>query len=166
MTKMLRPTCNLSTRFMWSNHGVNELKSQTRHRHSPKAPKRIRVLICNKHALFRAGIKALLNDTSHFEIVGEAGTGRQALHLVDQVKPDVVLMDAVTPDLSGSEATRRIKAVHPEVKVLILTLYEEDEPLIAGCLKAGASGYFRKYDHSFRLKSAISTVCRAGARAA
>jgi DNA-binding NarL/FixJ family response regulator len=47
-----------------------------------------------------------------------------------------------------------------------LTLYEEDEPLIAGCLKAGASGYFRKYDHSFRLKSAISTVCRAGARAA
>jgi DNA-binding NarL/FixJ family response regulator len=149
---------------MWSNR-LEELKSQIDYKYMAKASKKIRVLICIKHALFRAGIKALLAGGSNFEIVGEAGTSKRALYLMDQVNPDVVLMDAVTPDLSGSEATRLIKASHPGVKVLILTLYE-DEPLISSCLKAGASGYLRKYDHSVQLKSAISTACRAGARAA
>ena len=75
--------------------------------------RKIRVLICNKYVLFREGIKSLLRDGTLIEIVGEADTARQAIDQAARLRPDVVLMDLVTPDLSGFEATRRIKAVHP-----------------------------------------------------
>src|SRR5579872_247127 len=122
--------------------------------------KKIRVLICNEYVLFREGIKSLLREGTRIEIVGEAGTARQAIDQAARLRPDVVLMDLVTPDLSGSEATRRIKAVHPDVKVLILSL-RDDEALVSRCFEAGASGYIRKNQPS-QLQSAIDAVCTLG----
>jgi DNA-binding NarL/FixJ family response regulator len=130
-----------------------------------KARKPILVLICNQHTLFRDGIKALLGKSDFIKIVGEANTARRALHLLVHTRPDVVLLDAVMPDLTGCEATRRIKANFPDVKVLILTLYDH-EPLVARCLEAGASGYIRKTDPPLQLRKAINTAGRKGARAA
>src|ERR1700752_924464 len=91
-----------------------------------KAHKKIRVLICNKHTLFREGIKALLEKGTPIEIVGEANTASDAIQQLERLRPDVVLMDVATTDLTGFEATQRIKAIDPEVKVLILSLYEDE----------------------------------------
>jgi NarL family two-component system response regulator LiaR len=123
--------------------------------------KKIRVLICNKHVLFREGIKSLLREGTLIEIVGEADTAREAIDQAARLRPDVVLMDLVTPDLSGSEATRRIKAVHPDARVLILSL-SDDEILVSRCFEAGASGYIRKNDKTSQLRSAIDAVYRFG----
>jgi len=126
-----------------------------------KTRKKIRVLICNKYVLFREGIKSLLQDGTLIEIVGEADTALQAIDQAARLRPDVVLMDLVTPDLSGSDATRRIKAIHPDVRVLILSL-RDDETLVSNCFEAGASGYIPKGDHALQLQSAIDSVCRSG----
>ena len=130
-----------------------------------RATKRIRVLICNKYTLFREGIKALLEKGTPMEIVGEANTAAEAIEQLERLKPDVVLMDVGTPDLTGFEATQRMKAIHPDVKVLILSLYE-DEALISRCLEGGASGYIRQHYRGAQLQSAIDAVCRTGDRAA
>jgi DNA-binding NarL/FixJ family response regulator len=127
----------------------------------PTTPKKIRVVICNKYVLFREGIKSLLREATVIEVVGEADTARQAIDQAARLRPDVVLMDLVTPDLSGSEATRRIKAVHPDVRVLILSL-RDDETLVSRCFEAGASGYIRKNDHGSQLQGAIDAVYRFG----
>ena len=123
--------------------------------------KKIRVIICNKYVLFREGIKRLLREGALIEIVGEADTATQAIDQAARLRPDVVLMDLVTPDLSGSEATRRIKAVHPHVRVLILSL-RDDEALVSRCFEAGASGYIRKNDEPSQLRSAIDAVYKFG----
>jgi len=123
--------------------------------------KKIRVLICNKYVLFREGIKSLLRQGALIEIVGEADTATQAIDQAARLRPDVVLMDLDAPDLSGSEATRRIKAVHPDVRVLILSL-RDDETLVSRCVEAGASGCIRKSDHASQLQSAIDEVCGFG----
>jgi len=119
--------------------------------------KKIKVLICDDHALFREGIKAILRHEPTVEIVGEATDGREALQLTAQLHPDVVLMDIAMPDLSGYEATRRIKQEHKEVKVLILTMYD-DEDLVARCLDAGANGYVLKDTPAAQLMYAIEAV--------
>jgi DNA-binding NarL/FixJ family response regulator len=124
--------------------------------------KTIRVLICNRYTLFREGIKALFPQGAPIEIVGEAATAEQALDLLERLHPDVLLMDATTPDLNGAEAMRRIMAIDPHVKVIMLSL-DDDEPLISGCLSAGASGHIRKDDRSVHLRSAIHAACRQGA---
>ena len=127
--------------------------------------RRTRVLICNEYTLFREGIKALLEKGTSIEIVGEASTAAEAIEQLKRLKPDVVLMDVGTPDLTGFEATRTIKAIDPHVKVLILSVHD-DEVLISRCLEAGASGYLRKYDRATQLHSAIDAVCQIGERAA
>ena len=127
--------------------------------------KTIRVLLCNKHNLFREGIKALLPEKAHIEIVGEASSAASALAQLERLHPDVVLLDATTADSSGSETTRRIKAKDPNVEVLILSLYD-DELLISNCLNAGAAGYIRKNDHPVRLKQAINAAYRRAHHAA
>jgi two-component system, NarL family, response regulator DegU len=126
----------------------------------PRTHKKIKVLICNKDVLFREGIKCLLQEGTLIEIVAEADTAKQAIDQAARLRPDVVLMDVVTPDLSGSEATRRLKAAHPDLKVLILSL-RDDETLASRCVEAGASGYIRKTDHASELRSAIGAVLRA-----
>jgi len=122
---------------------------------------RIKVLLCDDHTLFREGIKAILKDEPGIEIVGEAADGRQAVAKALQLRPDVVLMDIAMPDLSGFDATRRILQANPKAKVLILTMYEEEE-VINRCLSAGASGYVLKDAPRAHLIHAIDVVNNGG----
>jgi len=121
----------------------------------------IKVLLCDDHTLFRDGIKAILKDEPSIEIVGEAADGRQAVAKALELHPDVVLMDVAMPDLSGSDATRRILQSNAKVKVLILTMYEEEE-VIDRCLTAGASGYVLKDAPRAHLIHAIDVVNKGG----
>src|SRR4029077_8952395 len=98
----------------------------------------------------------LRNETS-LEIIGETRDGRQAVELVKELKPDVLLMDVSMPDMTGFDATRRIREFDQTLKVLILTMHEEEE-LVARCLEAGASGYIIKDAPASQLVYAIGTV--------
>jgi len=126
--------------------------------------KTIRVLICNQYTLFREGLKALLDHASvnrggHIEVSGEAHLAKDAIEMLIRLRPDVVLMDVNFPDLSGAEATRRVKAIAPGVEVLIVSL-SDDKPLISRCMQAGASGFIRTNDLPMKLTSAIQSVSR------
>jgi DNA-binding NarL/FixJ family response regulator len=121
--------------------------------------KKITVLICDDHALFREGVKTILSSQPDFEVVGEAEDGKEGIELATRLQPDVVLMDISMPILKGFEATRRIKKARPEVKVLILSVYD-DEDLVARCLDAGASGYVLKDSPPPQLIYAIQAVSR------
>jgi two-component system response regulator NreC len=103
----------------------------------------IRLLLVDDHDVVRTGIKILLEDQPDLVIVGEAGTGLQALQLVKQTNPDVVVMDLTLPDISGIETTRRLKEIWPTVAVVALTIHE-DEQYFFEMLQAGASGYVPK----------------------
>lgn len=122
---------------------------------------RISVLVCDDHTLFREGIKAILDSEPRIEVVGEAEDGREAVSKVQRLHPDVVLMDIAMPDLSGFEATGRVLGISPKTKVLILTMYEEEE-VITRCLKAGAAGYVLKDAPRSDLIHAIDVVKRGG----
>jgi len=128
-----------------------------RERLTPLSQK-IRVVLCNKHTLFRDGIKALFRH-SGIEIVGEAATAQQTLMLVEGLRPEVVLLDATMPNASCSDITRRIKALAPQVEVVILSL-DDDEQLIANCRRAGAAGYIRRDDQPLQVQRTIRAACR------
>ena len=119
----------------------------------------VRLLLCDDHALFRAGIKAVLREQPSLDVAGEAEDGRAAVAQVARLHPDVVLMDIEMPRLDGFEATRRITRAHRRVKVLMLTMYAE-ERLVARCLEAGASGYVLKDVPVSELVYAIQAVAR------
>jgi two-component system, NarL family, response regulator NreC len=121
----------------------------------------IRVFICDDHSLFRDGLKAILREQTELEIVGEAKDGREGVEGVLREHPDVVLMDVEMPDLNGFEATQRITQADRRIKVLILTMYQEEE-VVARCLDAGASGYVLKDASASQLLHAIQTVHRGG----
>lgn len=125
----------------------------------------IRILICNRYTLFRKGIRALLGQGIPMEIVGETGSAREAIVMVERFRPDVVLLDATAPDASGSESTRRIKAIDPRVKVLILSM-NDDEALRERCLDAGADGFIGREDQTWHLKRIINDVCERRTRTA
>ncbi len=122
---------------------------------------RIKVLLCDDHTLFREGIRAILKDEPSIEIVGEAADGRQAVAQALELKPGVVLMDIAMPGLNGFDATRRILQADPKIKVLILTMYEEEE-VINRCLSAGASGYVLKDAPRAHLIHALDVVDKGG----
>ena len=119
----------------------------------------IRLLICDDHALFREGLRAILREQQAFEVVGDAKSGTEAVAAARSLRPDVVLMDIDMPELTGLEATRRIVDARLPCRVLILSLYD-DEDLIAGCLDAGAAGYVLKDGPSAQLLYAIEAVHR------
>jgi DNA-binding NarL/FixJ family response regulator len=121
--------------------------------------KKIKVLVCDDHEVFREGVKSILSREPDIQVVGEAGDGRGAVESANLLLPDVVLMDISIPFLKGFDATRRIKKSHPETKVLILTVYD-DEDLVARCLEAGASGYLLKDAPLFQLTYAIREVAK------
>lgn len=121
----------------------------------------IRVLIVDDHAILRDGLKALLQDEPDIEVVGEAGTGREALKLIRQLRPDVVLMDISMPDMTGLEATEIIKKGYPEVKVIALTVHES-ETYLKRMMQVGANGYVVKRAAAQELTNAIRTVMRGG----
>ncbi len=106
-------------------------------------PERIRVVIADDHAVVRKGMRDLLEDEGDLVVVGEAGDGQQAADLALSLRPDVVLMDVRMPVLTGVEATRRIHADAPQIKVLVLSAYD-DQPYVVALLEAGAKGYVLK----------------------
>ncbi len=118
---------------------------------------KIRVFLADDHLLLREGIRSLLGKVPDIEVIGEAGDGKEAVEKVEQLLPDVVLMDITMPELGGLEATQRIKQKNPQVKVLILTIHETSQYL-AGMLNVGASGYVVKTTASGELTSAIRAV--------
>jgi two-component system response regulator NreC len=120
-----------------------------------------RVLICDDHELFRDGIKAILRAEPQIEVVAEARNGREAVEKALRLRPDAVLMDMEMPDLSGLEATRRIRHADAAIQVLILTMYAEEQ-LVAQCMKAGAAGYVLKDVPVSQLVYAIQAVTRGG----
>ncbi len=117
----------------------------------------IRVLIADDHAVVRAGLRALITREAGMALVGEATGGQEALTLAGALGPDVMVLDMSMPDLDGLEATRRIKQEHPEIRILILTVHE-DEALLREAIRAGASGYIIKHAAEAELISAIHTV--------
>jgi DNA-binding NarL/FixJ family response regulator len=121
-----------------------------------------RVLIVDDQTLFRSGLARLLDGDDRVSVIGEAGDGVEAVQKVSTLKPDIVLMDLRMPNLDGIEATRKIVAEHPEVKVLILTTFEADNHVIQA-LKVGASGYILKDSQADAIVSSILAVA-AGER--
>jgi len=119
----------------------------------------IKVLICDDHTLFSEGIKAILRGEVSLEVVGEARDGRQAVEKVKELHPDVVLMDIVCRLLHGIKTTRRVLATDPTVKVLMLTMHDEEE-LVIRCLEAGAAGYLIKDAPASQLIYAIEMVMK------
>jgi two-component system response regulator NreC len=120
---------------------------------------RIRVLITDDHTLFRSGLRLLLSNEPDIAVVGEAGDGAEAIRLARTLRPDVVLMDITMPGMSGLDATRAIRQDLPEVRVLILTMHE-DEGYLRESLRAGASGYVLKRAAAAELAAAIRAAWR------
>jgi two-component system response regulator NreC len=117
----------------------------------------IRVLIADDHAIVRAGLRAVLNAEAGLELVGEASGGSEALRLVESLHPDILVLDLSMPDLDGIQVTRQIKSAALDVRVLILTVHE-DEALLREAIGAGAAGYILKHAAESELISAIHTV--------
>ncbi len=118
---------------------------------------KIRVFLVDDHLILREGIRSLLGKVPDIEMVGEAGDGAEAVAKVEQLVPDVVLMDITMPGMSGLEATKQIKQKYPQVKILILTIHETNQYL-SQMLQAGASGYVVKTAAASELISAIRAV--------
>lgn len=119
----------------------------------------MRLLITDDHGVLRAGLRALLNNEPDLEVVGEAASGEEALHLAGELQPDVVLMDVSLPGVDGIETTQRLMELRPDIRVLILT-FHEDECLFEGAICAGASGYILKRAVESELINAIRAVSR------
>lgn len=119
----------------------------------------VRLLIADDHGVLRAGLIALLNDEPGMEVVGEADDENSAVSLAVEKRPDVVLMDLSMPNTGGIEATRRIKQLVPEARVLILTVHE-DKSLMQEAIRCGAMGYILKRAVKSELINAIQAVMR------
>lgn len=121
----------------------------------------LRIFIADDHALVRAGIKMLIDAQPDMDVIGEAGNGEDAWRQARDLNPDLVVMDVSMPELNGAQATERLKAVCPHIKVLALSAYQ-DEAHIRQLLASGASGYVLKRAIAEELTTAIRTVARGG----
>jgi DNA-binding NarL/FixJ family response regulator len=122
----------------------------------------LRVLIADDHPIFRDGVQAMLAATPDIVAVGEARTGEEAVELASALLPDVILMDISMPDCNGIEATRRILAAHPHVRILIVTMFEDDSSLFTA-MRSGARGYVLKDTDRSDMLRAIRAVGQAEA---
>jgi len=109
----------------------------------PKKTGKTTILLADDHPLFRQSIRSVLDKEPDLQVVGEAGDGEEAIRLANELQPDIVLMDITMPRLDGLEATRQIKAKHPNIAVLVLTIHSDEQHII-GILEAGAAGYLTK----------------------
>lgn len=121
-----------------------------------------RIILVDDHEVVRLGLKALLDRHPHFEVVGEAASSREAIELVSNIQPDVVVMDVRLPGTSGIEACEEITRRYPTTKVIMLTSYAEDEMLFSA-IRAGASGYILKQIGGNDLINALEAVSRGEA---
>jgi DNA-binding NarL/FixJ family response regulator len=119
----------------------------------------IRILVADDHPIVRGGIVALLRSTHDLDVVGEASTGLEAVELALEHSPDIVLMDLRMPGIDGDEATARILAERPEVRVVVLTTYETDASILTA-IEAGASGYLLKAAPQEEILAGIRSVAR------
>ncbi len=118
---------------------------------------KIKILVVDDHAIMRDGIHALLSLHNDIEVVGEASEGKEAIEKVQELAPDVVVMDIAMPGMDGLEATRRIRKKNPKVKVIILTQHDNREYILS-CVKAGAAGFVPKRALGSELVAAIRAV--------
>lgn len=118
---------------------------------------RVRLVVVDDHALFRRGLISLLNEMPDFQVAGEASNGREALQVVQNVKPDLVLLDINMPTMNGLEALGEIHKMDPAPKVLMLTISQNDEDLIAAIV-AGANGYVLKNTEPDVLRNTIMQI--------
>ncbi len=119
----------------------------------------LRILIADDHGVLRAGLRALLNEETDHEVVGEASTGEEALRAAASLRPDVVLVDLSMPGMGGIELTRKLREKLPATKVLVLTVHE-DAALLREAISAGAAGYVVKRAVESELLAAIESVQR------
>ena len=126
-----------------------------------KSAPSIRVLIADDHAVVREGIRHVLSSESGFEVIGEAANGAEAVSLAASLRPDVVVLDLSMPELSGLEATVRIREVAPSVNVLVLSIHDHEEYVVQS-VRAGAQGYLRKDSPPAELRGAIRMLHAGG----
>lgn len=119
----------------------------------------VRLVLVDDQTLFREGLATLLRIFDDLEVVGKAADGEQALEIVAELEPDVVLMDLRMPVVGGAEATRRIRDRHPGVRVIVLTTFDDDDDVFE-CLRAGAAGYLLKDSPPEKLAEAIRAAAR------
>jgi DNA-binding NarL/FixJ family response regulator len=119
----------------------------------------IRVLLVDDHSLFRAGIRSLLQTVSGVDVVAEAGDGRKGVHLIEALRPDVVLMDIMMPGLNGMDATARVARTYPATRVIMLSMNAGEDSVLQ-TLRAGAAGYLLKTADPAELELAIRAVVR------
>jgi DNA-binding NarL/FixJ family response regulator len=117
------------------------------------------ILIVDDHGLFRDGLKAIIERNANFEVVGEAGNGREALKMVQKFKPDVALIDISLPDKSGIELTRDVLKFSPTTRIMIVSMHSKID-YIVGAFRAGATGYVIKESASDKLLQGIKTVIK------
>jgi len=121
----------------------------------------IQILLADDHPVIRDGLVAILNTQPDFEIVGQAATGSEAVHLAAHLNPDVVLIDIEMPELDGVEALRQIRAARPDARVIVFTAFDTDERIVAA-VRAGAQGYLLKGAPREELFKAIRVVSAGG----
>jgi len=117
----------------------------------------VKYAIADDHKIFRQGLRFALADDHRLKLVGEAEDGIMLLQLIEKQKPDVILLDLKMPDMDGIEATKKIRAAYPEIKILMLTSYD-DEQFILHLLELGANGYLLKNAEPDEIKKAIHSV--------
>ena len=120
---------------------------------------KVRVMLVDDHALVREGIRHVLTATPGIEVVAEAGDAAEALRLLQETQPDVVVQDLSLPGASGLDLTTRIKALRPATKVLILSVHDHQE-YVLGAVRSGAQGYLRKDTSPAELRAALQAVAR------
>jgi DNA-binding NarL/FixJ family response regulator len=121
----------------------------------------IRVLVVDDHPIVRQGLVGVLSDEADLEVVGEAGSGREAIALVARLRPDVVLLDLEMPDLDGVAAIPQVKSAHSGAEVLVFTAYDTDERVL-GAIRAGARGYLLKGASADEIARGIRGVAAGG----
>ena len=118
-----------------------------------------RILLADDHTMFRQGLRELIERKTGFTVVGEASTGREALEQVERLKPDLLLLDIQMPDMTGVETAQTLARTHPEVKIIMLTMYRQDEHLVEA-INAGARAYLLKDADASELIGVLERVQR------
>jgi DNA-binding NarL/FixJ family response regulator len=121
-----------------------------------------RVLVADDHALFRYGLKAMLTNAEGFDVVDEAATGEEVVEKVAQAQPDIIIMDIQMPGMNGIEATRRVLESNPSIGVVVVTMFEDDDSVIAA-MRAGARGYILKGADAEEVLKVVSAVAEGEA---